>query len=52
MLDFYGSELGPAGGSYEHGNEPLGSVKRGEFLKYRVILVTSQGRQCSVELVS
>lgn len=52
MLDFYGSEFGWVGGSYEHGNEPLGSVKREDFFKYRAILVTSQGRLCSVELVS
>jgi hypothetical protein len=26
-LDTYGSGYGPAAGFYEHGNEPLGSIK-------------------------
>jgi hypothetical protein len=31
-LDSSGSEQGPVAGSCEHGNEPSGSVKVGEFL--------------------
>jgi hypothetical protein len=31
-LDLYGSELGHVVGSCECGNEPAGSIKRGEFL--------------------
>jgi hypothetical protein len=31
-LDSSGSEQGPTVGSCEHGNEPSGSVKGGEFL--------------------
>jgi hypothetical protein len=33
-LDASSSGLGPAAGSYEHGNEPSGSIKVGEFLGY------------------
>jgi hypothetical protein len=31
-LDSYGSGERPVAGSYEHGNEPSGSIKGGEFL--------------------
>jgi len=31
-MDSSGSGLGPMAGSYEHGNERLGSIKGGEFL--------------------
>jgi hypothetical protein len=31
-LDVSGSGLGPVAGCCEHGNEPLGSIKVGEFL--------------------
>jgi hypothetical protein len=31
-LDAYGSGQGPVAGSYKQGNEPLGSIKVGEFL--------------------
>jgi hypothetical protein len=31
-LDSSGSQQGPVVGSYEHGNEPLGSIKGREFL--------------------
>jgi len=30
--DSSGSDLGPVVGSFENGNEPLGSMKGGEFL--------------------
>jgi hypothetical protein len=39
-------------GSCEHGNEPLGSIKRGEFLDWPSMLLASQGGLCSMELVS
>jgi hypothetical protein len=38
-------------GSCEHGNEPSGSIKCGEFLDWLSILLTSLGL-CSMELVS
>jgi len=31
-LDASGSEEGPVAGCCEHGNEPLGSIKAGNFL--------------------
>jgi hypothetical protein len=31
-LDWYGSEWGPVGGSYEHGDGPSGSMECWEFL--------------------
>jgi hypothetical protein len=30
-LDSSGSEQGPVAGSFEHGKEPSGSIKGGEF---------------------
>jgi hypothetical protein len=33
-LDSSGSGYGPVAGSCEHGNEPSGSIKVGEFLDY------------------
>jgi hypothetical protein len=33
-LDAYDLEQGPVAGSYEHGNEPSGSIKGGEFLDW------------------
>jgi len=30
--DLSGSGKGPVAGSHEHGNEPLGSIKAGQFL--------------------
>jgi hypothetical protein len=38
--------------SYEDGDEPLGSIKCGEFLDKLSILLVSQGGLCSMELVS
>jgi hypothetical protein len=32
-LDASGSRWGPVAGPCEHGNEPLGSIKRGEFVE-------------------
>jgi hypothetical protein len=37
-------------GSCEHGNEPPGSIKCGEFLDWLSVLLASQGL-CSMELV-
>jgi hypothetical protein len=31
-MDLFRSEQGPVPGSCEHGNEPSGSIKDGEFL--------------------
>jgi hypothetical protein len=39
-------------GSCEHGNEPSGSIKCGEFLDYLSVLLASQEGLCSMELVS
>jgi hypothetical protein len=39
-------------GSYEHGNEPLGSIKCGELLDQLSVLLASQEGLCSMELVS
>jgi hypothetical protein len=39
-------------GSCEHGNEPLGSIKCGEFLDQLRVLLASQGGLCFMELVS
>jgi hypothetical protein len=39
-------------GSCEHGNEPSGSIKFGEFLDYLSLLLASQEGLCSMELVS
>jgi hypothetical protein len=39
-------------GSCEHGNEPSGSIKCGEFLDYLSLLLASQEGLCSMELVS
>jgi hypothetical protein len=38
-------------GSCEHGNEPSGSIKCGEFLDYLSVLLASQEGPCSMELV-
>jgi hypothetical protein len=37
-------------GSCEHGNEPSGSIKCGQFLDYLSVLLASQGELCSMEL--
>jgi hypothetical protein len=39
-------------GSCEHGNEPSGSIKRGEFLDLLSVLLASFEGLCSMELVS
>jgi hypothetical protein len=39
-------------GSCEHGNEPSGSIKCGEFLDYLRVLLASQEGLCSMESVS
>jgi hypothetical protein len=40
-------------GSYEYGNEPSGSIKRGDCLDWLNIVVSSQGGGlCSSELVT
>jgi hypothetical protein len=39
-------------GSCEHGNEPSGSIKCGEFLDYLSVLLASQEGLCSMEIVS
>jgi hypothetical protein len=39
-------------GSCEHGNEPSGSIKCGEFLDWLSILLASQEGLCFMELVS
>jgi hypothetical protein len=39
-------------GSCEHGNETSGSIKCGEFLDWLNVLLASQERLCSMELVS
>jgi hypothetical protein len=36
-------------GSCEHGNEPLGSIKGGEFLDNLELLLASQEGLCSME---
>jgi hypothetical protein len=33
-LDSFGSEWGPVAEAYEHGIEPSGSIKGGQFVKY------------------
>jgi hypothetical protein len=38
-------------GSCEHGNEPSGSIKFGEFLDYLSVPLASQEGLCSMELV-
>jgi hypothetical protein len=38
--------------SCEHGDEPSGSIKFGEFLDWLSVLVVSQEGLCSTELVS
>jgi hypothetical protein len=38
-------------GSCEHGNEPSGSIKCGEFLDWLSVLLASQEGLCSMELV-
>jgi hypothetical protein len=38
--------------SCEHCNEPLGSIKCGEFLDWLSVLLVSQEVLCSMELVS
>jgi hypothetical protein len=43
-------DKGPVGGSFEHGNEHLGSIKGGEFLDYLIVLSVFQGGFCSMEL--
>jgi hypothetical protein len=37
--------------SFEHGNDPSGSIKCGEFLDYLSVLLTSREGPCSMELV-
>jgi hypothetical protein len=39
-------------GSCEHGNEPLGSIKCGEFLDWLSVLLVCQEGLCFMELVS
>jgi hypothetical protein len=39
-------------GSCEHGDEPSGSIKYGEFLYWLSVLLASQEGLCSMELVS
>jgi hypothetical protein len=39
-------------GSFEHGNEPSGSIKCGEFFDWLSVLLASQEGLCSMELVS
>jgi hypothetical protein len=39
-------------GSCEHGNEPSGSIKCGEFLDKLSVLLASQEGLCSMDLVS
>jgi hypothetical protein len=39
-------------GSCEHGNQPSGSIKDGEFLDQLSVLLASQRGLCSMELVS
>jgi hypothetical protein len=39
-------------GSCEHGNEPSGSIKCGEFLEQLSVLLVSQEGLCSMELDS
>jgi hypothetical protein len=38
-------------GSCEHGNEPSGSIKFGEFLDYLSVLLASKEGLCSIEFV-
>jgi hypothetical protein len=38
--------------SCEHSDEPLGSIKCGEFLDYLIVLLASQEGLCSMELFS
>jgi hypothetical protein len=38
--------------SCEHGNEPSGSIKYGEFLDLLNVLLASQEGPCSMEFVS
>jgi hypothetical protein len=49
-LDSSGSGYGPVAGSCEHGNEPLGSTKYGEFDTLSVVLASQEGL-CYMELV-
>jgi hypothetical protein len=39
-------------GCCKHGDEPLGSIKCGEFPDYWNVILASQEGLCSVELVS
>jgi hypothetical protein len=39
-------------GCCEHGDEPSGSIKCGEFPDYLSVLLASQEGLCSMELVS
>jgi hypothetical protein len=39
-------------GYFEHGNEPSGSIKGGEFIDYLGVLSASQEGLCSMLLVS
>jgi hypothetical protein len=39
-------------GFCEHGNEPSGSIKCGEFLDYLSVLLASYEGLCSMELVN
>jgi hypothetical protein len=39
-------------GYCEHGNEPSGSIKCGEFLDWPSVLLASQEGLCFMELVS
>jgi hypothetical protein len=48
-IDSYGS--GPLTGFSEHGNEPSGSIKSGEFLDWLSVQLASQEGLCSMELV-
>jgi hypothetical protein len=52
-LDAYGSGQGPVGGSCEHDNEPLGSIKGGGGVSgVAEWLLASQEGLCSMEFVS
>jgi hypothetical protein len=50
-VDWSGSGYRPVVGSYDHSNEPLGSIKGGKFLDQLSILLASQEGLCSMALV-
>jgi hypothetical protein len=51
-LDISGSGLASFVGYCEHGNEPSGFIKGGEFLGQLSVLLAAQVGLCSMELVS